>query len=51
MYRIKREMPIGEFWDWLLYLESLAKRHEPPGVEDVGVEGMAAALGVVSDGR
>lgn len=44
-------MFIGEFWEWLLYFEMQASRHDPPSVKDVGLEAMAAGLGVPLNGR
>lgn len=49
-YRIKREMPISEFWDWLKFFEMQVLHRGPPDVDAVGLETMAAGLGVLPDG-
>lgn len=51
LYRMKSEMPISEFWQWLLFFEMQVTQQGPPDVEAVGLEVMAAGLGVLPDGR
>lgn len=50
LYRMKVEMPISEFMQWLKYFEQQVTVHEPPGVDEVGLVNMAAGLGVPVDG-
>lgn len=51
LYRMKREMPISEFWQWLVFFEMQVTQRGPPDVDVVGLETMAAGLGVMPDGR
>lgn len=45
LYRMKREMPISEFWSWVTFF-NMQRPDGPPSVDEVGVEQMAAGLGV-----
>lgn len=51
VYQIEREMPVHELAEWLALLRMEARRNLPPDVEQVGVEAMAAGLGVNINGR
>lgn len=43
-------MPTHELAEWIALLRMEAQRNEPPAVEDVGIEAMAAGLGVNFNG-
>lgn len=51
VYRIEREMPAHELAEWIEVLRAEQRAREPPGVEELGVEAMAAGLGVPLNGR
>jgi hypothetical protein len=50
VYRIEREMPAHELAEWIMLLRMEAAAREPPGVEEIGLDAMAAQLGVRNDG-
>lgn len=51
VYRIEREMPAHELAEWMALFRMEAQAREPPTFEAVGVDNMAAGLGVRSDGE
>ena len=50
VYQIEREMPAHELAEWMALFTMEARAREPPGVDVVGVDDMAAGLGVIDHG-
>jgi hypothetical protein len=51
VYQIERDMPAHELAEWIMLLRMEAAAREPPGVADVGLDDMAAQLGVRTNGE
>jgi len=46
VYRLKAEMPASELAKWIMFLREESAASEPPSIDDIGADGIAAAMGI-----